>query len=226
MIALGTATTLPGRPDLLVFSDDDTPDLRHLLAVGLVVQGPGSLTVMGRGPRDRAEGILGGFWALALRGAVSDADRSAIAAALAAPESPAPRVVMADAGLSLVATLGPDVSARAQVAGWHGGTVALSGELPAGAPGLALARDWERGLPAAVADLTLTVTGMGEPAEITLDESTTSLRSAARELHVSSLERHTTTRRTAAATLTIRRRQHLRLSEHGTVVWAGFDRDP
>src|SRR5690606_21294719 len=113
-----------------------------------------------------------------------------------------------------------------EVAGWHGGTVALNGELPAGAPGLALARDWERGLRDAVAELTLSVTGMGEPAEITLDERSTSLRSAARELHLSTSESRTTSRHQSAATLTIHRRQPLRLPERGTVVWAGFDRAP
>lgn len=226
MLTLGSVTTLPGRPGLLVFADDGDPGLRHLLAVGLVAEGPGALTVMGRGPRNRPEGVLGGFWSLSLRGAVSDADRAAIAAALAAPDGAAPRLVMADARLVLDADLGADVAAQAQVAGWRGGTVALNGELPAGEAGLALARAWERGLPDARADLALTVTGMGEPSEIVLDERSLGLTAGPGGMRMTGYDSSTRSRRQSAATLTVRRRQHLRLPGRAPVVWAGFDREP
>lgn len=226
MLTLGSLTTLPGRPGLLVFADDSDPGLRHLLSVALVAEGPGALTVMGRGPRDRPEGVLGGFWALSLRGALSEADRTAIASALAAAEGAVPRLVMADARLVLDASLGPEAAAHAEVAGWRGGTVALNGELPAGEPGLALARAWERGLPDARADLALTLTGMGEPAEIVLDERSLGLTAGPGGMRMASSDSSTRSRRQSAATLTIRRRQHLRLPGRAPVVWAGFDREP
>lgn len=226
MIALGTARAMPGQANLLVFGDADDPSAHHVLPLDLVTDGPPSLTIMGRGPRDRAEGILGGFWTLPLRGDASPQDMAAITAQLTRPDSPPPRLLMAEADLDLRVILIPDPETGSTnlVAAWRGGTIALNGEAPAGEGGAALARAWGRGLPDAAAHLTLTLRGMGEPDEMATLEETLRLSGGDGHLSLESSSSSTTTRRQGVATLTISREQRLRLSRNSDVIWAGFDR--
>lgn len=226
MIALGTMRAVTGQANLLVFGDDADPNVHHVLPLDLVADGPPSLTIMGRGPRDRAEGILGGFWTMPLRGDAPPSGMAAITAQLARPDSPPPRLLMAEAELDLRAVLIPDpeTGAATRIAAWRGGTIALNGEAPAGDAGAALARAWDRGLPDAVARMALTLRGMGDPDTMdTLDET---LRLSGGDGHLSleSTSSSTTSRQRAMATLTIRRQQPLRLSRNSDVIWAGFDR--
>ena len=227
MIALGTMRTVRGQANLLVFGDDTDPYVHYILPLDLIPDGPPSLTVMGRGPRDRAEGILGGFWTLPLRGDAPPADMAAITAGMAQPDGPAPRLLMAEADLDLQANLtdDPETGATIHAASWRGGTIALNGEVPAGEPGAAMARAWDRRLPDGVARVTLTLRGMAPPdATTTLDET---LRLSGGDGHMSleSSSSSTTTRRRGVATLSIRRDQPLRLPPGSRdVIWAGFDR--
>lgn len=220
MISLSSASLAPGLPDLLVFSDDADPGLRHVLALALVADGVAGLTVMGRGRRTEAAGILGGFWSLPLRGAVTDADRATLAL------QGGTRLVMAEAGLEVQVDLTPSVSAHAQSSGWRGGPVALTGEIPTGRNGAAFARAWGDGLPDATAALTLTVSGMGEPAEMTVADHRLRVAAAPGRLHLHSMAGTMSVRRQSAATLTIRHSHPLRLrpdrADDG-IIWAGFD---
>ena len=226
MIALGTLRAVTGQANLLVFGDDADPNVHHVLPLDLVPDGSPSLTIMGRGLRNRADGILGGFWTLPLRGGAPPSGMAAITAQLTRPDSPPPRLLMAETDLDLRLVLIPDpeTGAATRIAAWRGATIALNGEAPAGDAGAALARAWDRGLPDAVARMALTLRGMGDPATMdTLDET---LRLSGGDGHLSleSTSSSTTTRRRAMATLTIRRQQPLRLSRHSDVIWAGFDR--
>lgn len=226
MIALGTLRAVTGRANLLVFGDDVDPAAHHVLPLDLTGDGPPSLTIMGRGPRDRTEGILGGFWTLPLRGNAPPSNLTAITAQLARPDTPAPRLLMAEADLDLRAVLMPDpeTAATAHVTAWRGGTVALNGEAPAGDAGKALARAWDRGLPDAVAQMTLTLRGMGEPDAMTSLDETLRLSGGDGHLTLESTSSTTTTRRQGVAVLTIRRDHPLRLPPGRDVIWAGFDR--
>lgn len=226
MIALGTLRAVTGQADLLVFGDDADPNVHHVLPLDLVSDGPSSLTIMGRGSRDRAGGILGGFWTLPLRGDAPPSDMAALTAQLTRPDSPPPRLLMAEADLDLRAILIPDpeTGATAHVASWRGGTIALDGEAPVAEAGAALARAWDRGLPDAVAQITLTLRGMGEPDELATLDETLRLSGGDGHLTLESASSSTTTRRQGMATLTIRRDHPLRLPPGRDVIWAGFDR--
>ncbi|VDS10671.1 hypothetical protein PARHAE_03889 [Paracoccus haematequi] len=224
MIALATLRAVTGRANLLVFGDDADPNAHHVLPLDLTGDGPPSLTIMGRGPRDRAEGILGGFWTLPLRGDAPPSDLTAITAQLARPDAPPPRLLMAEADLDLRAVLVPETTAAARVPAWRGGTIALNGEAPAGDAGKALARAWDRGLPDAVAQVTLTLRGMGEPDAMTRLDETLRLSGGDGHLTLESTSSTTTTRRQGVAVLTIRRDHPLRLPPGRDVIWAGFDR--
>lgn len=212
--------------NLLVFDDADDPHAHHVLPLDLVSDGPPSLTIMGRGPRNRAEGILGGFWSLPLRGDAPPQDMAAITAQLARSDSPPPRLLMAEADLDLRAVLipNPETAATSRIVSWRGGTIALHGEAPMAEAGAALARAWDRGLPDAVAYLTLTLRGMGEPDALSTLDETLRLSGGDGHLSLETTSSSTTTRRQGVATLTIRRNHPLRLPPGATVIWAGFDR--
>lgn len=224
MIALGTLRAVTGRANLLVFGDDAEPAAHHVLPLDLTGDGPASLTIMGRGPRDRTEGILGGFWTLPLRGDAPQSDLTAITAQLARPDAPPPRLLMAEADLDLRAVLVPETTAAAHVPAWRGGTIALNGEVPPGDAGKALARAWDRGLPDGVAQMTLTLRGMGEPDAMTSLDETLRMSGGDGHLTLESTSSTTTTRRQGVAVLTIRRDHPLRLPPGRDVIWAGFDR--
>lgn len=226
MIALSSLRTMAGRGNLLVFDDTDDLQAHHVLPLDLVADGDPSLTVMGRGPRDRAEGILGGFWTLPLRGDASPQDMAAITAQLTKADHPLPRLMMAEADLDLRVILmpQPETGSANLVAAWRGGTIALNGEAPAGQGGAALARAWDQGLPDAVAQMTLTLRGMGDPDTMSTLDETLRLSGGDGHLSLETTSSTTTTRQRAMATLTIRRQQPLRLSRNSDVIWAGFDR--
>ncbi|WP_295044192.1 hypothetical protein [uncultured Paracoccus sp.] len=224
MIALGTMRAVTGQANLLVFGDDTDQDAHHILPLDLIPDGPPSLTIMGRGPRGSADGILGGFWSLPLRGDAPQSDMAAITAQLTRPDAQAPRLLMAEADLDLRAVLVPDTAAATRVPGWRGGTIALNGEAPWGETGQALARAWDRGLPDAVVHLTLTLRGMGEPDAMTRLDETLRLSGGEGHLSLESTTSTTTARRQGVAVLTIRRDQPLRLPPGRDVIWAGFDR--
>ncbi len=226
MLTLASVRPAPEVRNLLLFADDADTGLHYLLPVALVPEDAGTLTVMGRGSRRRPEGILGGFWTLSLHGNVADATRTALAAALATPEIPQPRLLMAEAQLDLHLTLATDAAARARVEGWRGGTVALNGELPPGEAAGAVVTAWQNGLPDASAELILTVRGLGEPAELVVEDNRLRTVTAPGYRKVESLSHSLAARRQDAAALTIRHRQPLRLpgrGRDGGIVWAGFD---
>lgn len=225
MLSLASARLAPGSRALLVFADDADPALHHLLAVALDAEPAASLTLMGRGSRKRAEGILGGFWTLPLHGAATEAERAALAASLTRPDAPTPRLVTAEATLEATVTLAPGITATARVEGWRGGTVALNGEAPAGEAGAALAKAWKNSLPEAHADLTLTVHGMGEAAELSLDAHGLRVTTGAPGVRLESRAHSLGIRQQAAGRLVLRHHQPLRLPHAGAnaIIWAGFD---
>ncbi|SNR44948.1 hypothetical protein EYF88_08280 [Paracoccus sediminis] len=226
MIALASLRTVAGRGNLLVFDDADDAYVHHVLPLKLVPDSPPTLTVMGRGPRDRAEGILGGFWTLPLRGDAPSQDLAAITARLTRPDSPPPRLAMAEADLDLRVLLipEPETGSANLVAAWRGGTIVLNGEAPAGAAGAALARAWDRGLPDGAAHLTLTLHGMTDPDGATILDETLRLSGQDGQVKLEVSTASTTTRQRAMGVLTIRREQPLRLPADRDVIWAGFDR--
>lgn len=230
MIALHTLRTAPGCSNLLLFDDEGNAGQHYLLPLDLAADGPAALTVMGRGPRSQPEGIMGGFWNLALRSDVTDADRAAIAAQLSLPDQPPPRLVMAEADLDLHLILlpEPETGGSTWISNWRGGTIAMRGKGPAGEAGAALARAWEQGLPDAQALMTLTLRGLGAPDGGTARDEDLRLSVGEGRLTLTTSTTTTTTRRQAAAVLSIRREQPLHLprgSSEGDIIWAGFDPD-
>ncbi|MFT4150799.1 MAG: hypothetical protein QM656_11445 [Paracoccaceae bacterium] len=177
MLILGSAFALAGRPGAVLFRDDADPGVLHVMAPDLAVDRTGGregaqLTVMGRGPRGRDDGILAAFWTLTLAATLTEADRRALAAALTPQGGASPRLLAVEQDLALNVTLtgDPPVAASARVAGWRGGPVVLSGDAT-GQAAADLARAWAAGLPQAHLHAAFTLRGLGD-ARTALQEET------------------------------------------------------
>ncbi|UXU76513.1 MULTISPECIES: hypothetical protein [unclassified Paracoccus (in: a-proteobacteria)] len=167
MLILSSARMPPDRDDLVIFDDDGDLGLHHVLPLRLRVAEGATLTVMGRGARHEPRAILGGFFNLPLTACPPPMQRRQIIAAWLGSDPDQLRLSPVVAALDLSVTLSADagVVVRHDAPNWQGSDIVLSGEVPVGEAGAALARDWDAGLPHLQATMRLRVQGISSAVE-------------------------------------------------------------